>query len=113
MSVGESAYEVPVRWVKPTGRPSAVVANIAICLIHQTNYLIDQQLRRLEKNFIEQGGRRAGYRQQDSRAASWRGGTKWGHVGPGYLGCALGLLGGQACVDPFDQVLRHGVGLGQ
>ena len=39
-------------------RPAAVVANIAICLIHQTNYLIDQQLLRLEKDFLEQGGLR-------------------------------------------------------
>jgi four helix bundle suffix protein len=39
-------------------RPPAVVANIAICLIHQTNYLIDQQLLRLEKDFPEQGGLR-------------------------------------------------------
>jgi four helix bundle suffix protein len=37
-------------------RPPEVIANIAICLIHQTNYLIDQQLLRLEKEFIEQGG---------------------------------------------------------
>jgi len=33
-----------------------VVANIAICLIHQTNYVLDQQIRRLEKDFLEQGG---------------------------------------------------------
>ena len=39
-------------------RPPAVVANIAICLIHQTNYLMDQQLLRLEKDFLEQGGLR-------------------------------------------------------
>ena len=39
-------------------RPPAVVANIAICLIHQTNYLVDQQLRRLEQDFLEQGGLR-------------------------------------------------------
>jgi len=39
-------------------RPPEVVANIAICLIHQTNYLIDQQLRRLEREFLEQGGLR-------------------------------------------------------
>jgi len=39
-------------------RPAATVANIAICLIHQTNYLIDQQLRRLDRDFIEQGGLR-------------------------------------------------------
>lgn len=39
-------------------RPAEVVANIAVCLIHQTNYLIDQQLRRLEKDFVEHGGLR-------------------------------------------------------
>ena len=39
-------------------RPPEVIANIAICLIHQANYLIDQQLLRLEKDFIEQGGLR-------------------------------------------------------
>ncbi len=39
-------------------RPAEVVANIAICLIHQTNYLLDQQLRRLEKDFVQQGGLR-------------------------------------------------------
>jgi len=39
-------------------RPPEVVANIALCLIHQTNYLVDQQLRRLEKDFSEQGGLR-------------------------------------------------------
>ncbi len=39
-------------------RPPTVVANIALCLIHQTNYLLDQQLRRLEKDFVEHGGMR-------------------------------------------------------
>jgi four helix bundle suffix protein len=39
-------------------RPPEVVANIALCLIHQANYLIDQQLRRLEKDFAEHGGLR-------------------------------------------------------
>jgi len=39
-------------------RPPEVVANIAICLIHQTNYLIDQQLRRLEQDFVREGGLR-------------------------------------------------------
>jgi four helix bundle suffix protein len=33
-----------------------VAANAAICLIHQTNYLLDQQLRALEKEFMEEGG---------------------------------------------------------
>lgn len=34
----------------------AVVANTIICLIHQANYLLDQQLRRLEHDFIHEGG---------------------------------------------------------
>ena len=33
-----------------------VVANTIICLVHQTNYLLDQQLRRLEEQFIKEGG---------------------------------------------------------
>src|SRR5271154_143385 len=39
-------------------RPPEVVANIIICLIHQTNYLLDQQLRRLEQDFLNEGGLR-------------------------------------------------------
>ena len=39
-------------------RPAEVVANILICLIHQTNYLLDQQLRQLEKAFLTEGGLR-------------------------------------------------------
>jgi four helix bundle suffix protein len=39
-------------------RPAEVVANIIICLIHQTNYLLDQQIRQLEKAFVEEGGLR-------------------------------------------------------
>jgi restriction system protein len=33
-----------------------IAANAAICLIHQANYLLDQQLRALEKSFLEEGG---------------------------------------------------------
>ncbi|HEU4507029.1 MAG TPA: four helix bundle suffix domain-containing protein [Pyrinomonadaceae bacterium] len=33
-----------------------VAANTVICLIHQTNYLLDQQLRQLAKAFLEEGG---------------------------------------------------------
>lgn len=36
--------------------PPEVAANTLICLINQTNYLLDQQLRRLEKQFLEEGG---------------------------------------------------------
>lgn len=31
-------------------------ANALICLIHQTNYLLDQQIAALEKQFVEEGG---------------------------------------------------------
>ena len=35
---------------------SEISANTIICLIHQTNYLLDQQLRQLEKAFLTEGG---------------------------------------------------------
>jgi four helix bundle suffix protein len=38
------------------GAPPEVAANTLIGLIHQTNFLLDQQLRQLEKQFLEQGG---------------------------------------------------------
>jgi four helix bundle suffix protein len=40
-----------------TRRPD-VVANVLICLIHQTNYLLDQLIRKLEKDFLAEGGLR-------------------------------------------------------
>jgi four helix bundle suffix protein len=49
-------YELYRKFVE--SRPPEVVANIALCLTHQANYLIDKQLLRLEKDFIEQGGLR-------------------------------------------------------
>ncbi len=39
-------------------RSPEVVANIIICLIHQTNYLLDRQLAQLEKAFLREGGLR-------------------------------------------------------
>jgi len=36
--------------------PPEIAANAIICLIHQANYLLDQQLRSLEKAFLEEGG---------------------------------------------------------
>jgi four helix bundle suffix protein len=36
--------------------PPETAANTLICLIHQANYLLDQQLRQLEKQFLEEGG---------------------------------------------------------
>jgi four helix bundle suffix protein len=60
-------------------RPAEVVANIAICLIHQTNYLLDQQIRRLERDFINEGGireRMAHVRLQHRRSTKPRGDRK-------------------------------------
>lgn len=37
-------------------RPAETVANIPICLIHQANYPLDQQLRKLEQEFLQAGG---------------------------------------------------------
>lgn len=39
-------------------RPPEVIANIALCLIHQANYLLDRQIRNLEKSFLQKGGLR-------------------------------------------------------
>lgn len=46
-------------------------ANVALCLIHQANYLLDQQLRSLEKTFMEDGGftERLYRMRRDSRGA--------------------------------------------
>ncbi len=37
-------------------KPPEVAANTMVCLIHQTSYLLDQQLRQLEQQFLEEGG---------------------------------------------------------
>jgi four helix bundle suffix protein len=52
----QQSYEIYREFVET--RPPEVVANIALCLIHQTNYLLDQQIRRLEKDFVQEGGLR-------------------------------------------------------
>ena len=49
-------------------RSAEVVANIALCLINQTNYLLDQQIRRLEQDFLKDGG----LRQRMTRARKRR-----------------------------------------
>jgi len=38
------------------GSSPEIAANAMLCLIHQTNFLLDQQLRQLEKKFLEEGG---------------------------------------------------------
>lgn len=50
----DESYETYREFIET--RSAAVVANIAICLIHQANYLLDRQLASLEKQFLEQGG---------------------------------------------------------
>jgi restriction system protein len=42
------------RWLD-AGDP-AVVANTVLCLIHQANYLLDQQIAGLEREFVQEGG---------------------------------------------------------
>lgn len=42
------------RWLEHPN--PAVVANAIICLIHQANYLLDQQIAGLEREFVQQGG---------------------------------------------------------
>ena len=43
-------------WPYVEQAPPEAAANTLICLIHQTNYLLDQQLRQLERRFLEEGG---------------------------------------------------------
>jgi four helix bundle suffix protein len=59
-------------------RSAEVVANIAICLIHQANYLLDQQLRRLEQDFLKEGGLRERMTRArlQARDQQWKGGGK-------------------------------------
>ncbi len=52
----DASYETYKTYIDT--RPANVVANIIICLIHQANYLLDRQIRQLEKAFIEEGGLR-------------------------------------------------------
>ncbi|MBI5875564.1 MAG: four helix bundle protein [Deltaproteobacteria bacterium] len=48
------SYETYKTYVEAS--PPEVAANTLLCLIHQTNYLLDQQLRALEKDFLKEGG---------------------------------------------------------
>ncbi len=52
----DTSYETYATYIE--AKPPEVVANILICLIHQTNYLLDQLLRKLEKDFLKEGGLR-------------------------------------------------------
>ena len=47
-------WKLYARWLEHAD--PAVVANTLICLIHQTNYLLDQQISALERDFVQEGG---------------------------------------------------------
>lgn len=47
-------WEAYALWI--LNADEAVVANAVICLIHQANYLLDQQIAVLERDFIHEGG---------------------------------------------------------
>ncbi len=51
-----------------------IAANAAICVIHQANFLLDQQLRALEKGFLEEGGftERLYRVRSQAREKNWR-----------------------------------------
>ena len=51
---GEDGREKIVQLARQ--RPVPVFANMMLCLIHQANYLLDQQIRKLEKDFTLNGG---------------------------------------------------------
>jgi four helix bundle suffix protein len=50
-----------------------VIANTLICLVHQTNFLLDQQLRQLEKPSFNRGGftEKRYHVRQKARKQSW------------------------------------------
>jgi four helix bundle suffix protein len=50
----ESSFEDFREFVQT--RSDEVVANISICLIHQTNFLLDRQIRSMERDFVKEGG---------------------------------------------------------
>lgn len=50
------AYKTYATYVEQGG--PEIAANAVICLIHQANYLLDQQIRSLEQAFLKEGGLR-------------------------------------------------------
>src|SRR3989454_8379527 len=47
-------WKLYARWLERDD--PAVVANTLLCLIHQANYLLDQQISALERGFVQDGG---------------------------------------------------------
>jgi four helix bundle suffix protein len=57
LAYGEhTSYETYRSYVETADPETA--ANTIICLVHQTNFLLDQQLRQLETAFVQEGGLR-------------------------------------------------------
>lgn len=80
-----------------------VAANTIICLIHQTNYLLDQQLRGLEKGFLEEGGfteklYRARVQMRAARAGSHE--LQRRRLSSHFRPPALCFLRAAMCIDP-------------
>lgn len=50
----DRSYTTYRTYIEEKGADNA--ANTLICLIHQTNYLLNQLLRSLEESFVEEGG---------------------------------------------------------
>jgi restriction system protein len=48
-------YSTYKSYFEPPAGPE-IAANALACLIHQANYLLDQQLRSLERDFLKTGG---------------------------------------------------------
>jgi four helix bundle suffix protein len=48
------SYETYASYIE--NAPPEVAANTMLCLVHQTNYLLDQLLRQLEQAFLREGG---------------------------------------------------------
>lgn len=52
--LADRSYTTYLTYVESSSPETA--ANAIICLVHQTNYLLDQQLRQLEAQFLKDGG---------------------------------------------------------
>ena len=50
----DRSYKTYTTYIEQQG--PEIAANTLVCLIHQTNYLLDQQLRQLEERFLSEGG---------------------------------------------------------
>jgi len=50
----QERYVLYAKWLEHVD--AAIRTNALICLIHQTNYLLDQQIMALEEQFVTEGG---------------------------------------------------------